>query len=107
MSFRCVLDNCLNTGSTLLDSSMVPVYSTAELTTQEGTVQVFAASIYGLCSYGLQSKYKNEKFTNCSYVENAPVAVNAIYAKNTSKFVSNVQQVTPQQAETLAAQLLS
>lgn len=107
VSFRCVLDNCLNTGSTLLDSSMVPVYSTAELTTQEGTVQVFAASIYGLCSYGLQSKYKNEKFTNCSYVENAPVAVNAIYAKNTSKFVSNVQQVTPQQAETLAAQLLS
>ncbi len=107
VSFRCVLDHCLNTGSTLLDSSMVPVYSTAELTTQEGTVQVFAASIYGLCSYGLQSKYKNEKFTNCSYVENAPVAVNAIYAKNTSKFVSNVQQVTPQQAETLAAQLLS
>ena len=107
VSFRCVLDNCLNTGSTLLDSSMVPVYSTAELTTQEGTVQVFAASIYGLCSYGLQSKYKNEKITNCSYVENAPVAVNAIYAKNTSKFVRNVQQVTPQQAQQLAASLLS
>lgn len=107
VSFRCVLDNCLNTGTILLDSSMVPVYRTAELTTQEGTVQVFAGSIYGLCSYGLQSKYKNETFTNCFYVENAPVAVNAIYAKDTSEFVSNVQQVTSRQAETLAAQLLS
>lgn len=108
-SYRCVMENCLNMGSILLDSSMTPAFCTDDITTESSQI-VFAGAIYGLTAYGDDPQNdtpQHERVADCAYTGDAPVAVNAIFAADTSEFVSNVQQLTPQQAQQLAAKLLS
>lgn len=109
VSYRSAMENCLSTGSILLDSGMTPAFCTSDITT-EGTQTVFAGAIYGLTVYGDDAKNdtpQHERVVDCSYTGDAPIAVNAIFSADPSEFVSNVQQVTPQQAQQLAASLLS
>lgn len=109
VSYRSAMENCLNTGSILLDSSMTPAFCTSDITA-EGTQTVFAGAIYGLTVYGDDAQNdtpQRERVVDCSYTGNTPIAVNAIFSADPSEFVSNVQQVTPQQARQLAASLLS
>ena len=109
VSYRSAMENCLNTGSILLDSSMTPAFCTSDITA-EGTQTVFAGAIYGLTVYSDDARNdtpQRERVVDCSYTGDAPIAVNAIFSADPSEFVSNVQQVTPQQAQQLAASLLS
>ena len=109
VSYRSAMENCLNTGSILLDSGMTPAFCTGDITA-EGTRTVFAGAIYGLTVYGDDAQNdtpQHERVVDCSYTGDAPIAVNAIFSADPSEFVSNVQQVTPQQAQQLAASLLS
>ena len=109
VSYRSAMENCLSTGSILLDSGMTPAFCSSDITT-EGTQTVFAGAIYGLTVYGDDAKNdtpQHERVVDCSYTGDAPIAVNAIFSADPSEFVSNVQQVTPQQARQLAASLLS
>ena len=110
-SSRTVVENCLNRGHNLLASGDTAIgnYETFSNAT-ENTATVFVGGIYGMLLYGIDDENDNterEHISNCVYVDNAPGAAYAPFLPEDAGVITNTRQITAQEANQMAAEILA
>lgn len=109
-TFRVVVQDCLSRGRIHLHSGCVPVggYAFFSEKTDEDNI-VFVGGICGLTTINdedAQNAFEMEHYTNCAYTGNFPSAVCAMFLSEDSAAIAGNRQITEQEAEAMAMELL-
>ena len=107
-SFGTVVESCLNRGRILLPDGVVPisdVEANARMTEEDSVVFVG-----GICGQTLHNSerdaFETEHYTDCAYTGNFAAAVYAPFLSADSEVIAGNRQITEEEAETLASELL-
>lgn len=106
-SFGTVVESCLNRGLVMLPAGTVPISdieANVRLTDEDSVA--FVGGIYGLSLCGSSDASKNERVTDCAYTDSFTAAVYAPFLPADSEAVAGNRQVTAEEADALAAELL-
>ena len=106
-SFGTVVESCLNRGLVMLPAGTVPISdieANVRLTDEDSVA--FVGGIYGLSLCGSSDASKNERVTDCAYTDSFTAAVYAPFLPADSETVAGNRQVTAEEADALAAELL-
>lgn len=110
-SSRTVVEKCLNSGHILLASGDTAIGNyEAFSSATEDTATVFVGGIYGMLLYGMDDEndtIEREHISDCAYVDNAPGAAYAPFLPEDSGVITNTRQITAQEAEQMAAEILA
>lgn len=107
-SFGTVVESCLNQGHILLPEGVVPISNIeaiVRMTEEDSTV--FVGGICGLTLYNSErDTFETEHYTDCAYTDSFAAAVYAPFLSEDSEIIAGNRQITEQEAEAMAMELL-
>ena len=107
-SFGTVVESCLNQGHILLPEGVVPISNIEAIVrmTEENST-VFVGGICGLTLYNSErDTFETEHYTDCAYTDSFAAAVYAPFLSEDSEIIAGNRQITEQEAEAMAMELL-
>ena len=107
-SFGTAVESCLNRGRILLPTGVVPLSDVeANVRMTEDDSVVFVGGICGLTVHNSErDAFETEHYTDCAYTDGFAAAVYAPFLSADSGVISGNRQITAEEADTLAAELL-
>ena len=108
-SFGTVVESCLSRGHILLSEGLVPISdieANVRVTDEDSIVFVG-----GICGLSLHSNkegdtFETEHYTDCAYTDSISAAVYAPFLSEDSEIIAGNRQITEQEAEAMARELL-
>lgn len=107
-SFGTVVESCLNRGHILLPEGLVPISNIeANVRIAEEDSTVFVGGICGLTLHNSErDAFETEHYTDCAYTDSFAAAVYAPFLPADSEVIAGNRQITEQEAEAMAVELL-
>ena len=109
-TFCTVVEDCISCGQILLSSGTSPVQGYADLSAKTDEDQIaFVGGICGLTMHSRENEeatFEEEHFTNCAYTGSFTSAVCALFLSGDSEIIAGNRQITEQEAEAMAMELL-
>lgn len=107
-SFGTVVESCLNQGHILLSEGLVPISDIeANVRIAEEDSTVFVGGICGLTLHNRErDTFETEHYTDCAYTDSFAAAVYAPFLSEDSEIIAGNRQITEQEAEAMAMELL-
>ena len=107
-SFGTVVESCLNRGHILLPDGVAPLSDVeANVRMTEDDTTVFVGGICGLTVYNSErDAFETEHYTDCAYTDSFAAAVYAPFLPADSEVIAGNRQITAEEADALAAELL-
>lgn len=107
-SFGTVVESCLNRGHILLPTGVAPLSDVeANVRMTEDDSVVFVGGICGLTVHNSErDAFEKEHYTDSAYTDSFAAAVYAPFLPADSEIIAGNRQITAEEADTLAAELL-
>ncbi|MDY5349673.1 MAG: hypothetical protein SPG80_09040 [Candidatus Ventricola sp.] len=107
-SFDTVVESCLNRGHILLPRGVAPLSDVeANVRMTEDDSVVFVGGICGLTLHNSErDAFETEHYTDCAYTDSFAAAVYAPFLPADSEVITGNRQITAEEADALAAELL-
>ena len=107
-SFGTEVESCLNQGHILLPEGLVPISDIeANVRIAEEDSTVFVDGICGLTLHNSErDTFETEHYTDCAYTDSFAAAVYAPFLSEDSEIIAGNRQITEQEAEAMAMELL-
>ncbi len=107
-SFGTVVESCLNRGHILLPTGVAPLSDVeANVRMTEDDSVVFVGGICGLTVHNSErDAFEKEHYTDSAYTDSFAAAVYAPFLPADSEVIAGNRQITAEEADTLAAELL-
>ena len=106
-SFGTVVESCLNRGHILLSTGMAPLSDVeANVRMTEDDSVVFVGGICGLALHDRDTAFETEHYTDCAYTDSFAAAVYAPFLPEDSEVIAGNRQITAEEADALAEELL-
>ena len=107
-SFGTVVESCLNRGHILLPDGVVPLSDIeANVRMTEDDSVVFVGGICGLTVHNSErDAFETEHYTDCAYTDSFAAAVYAPFLPEDSEVIAGNRQITAEEADALAEELL-
>ena len=107
-AFGTVVESCLNRGHILLPDGVAPLSDVeANVRMTEDDTTVFVGGICGLTVYNSErDAFETEHYTDCAYTDSFAAAVYAPFLPADSEVIAGNRQITAEEADALAAELL-
>ena len=107
-SFGTAVESCLNRGHILLPAEVAPLSDVeANVRMTEDDSVVFVGGICGLTLHNSERDvFETEHYTDCAYTDSFAAAVYAPFLPADSEVIAGNRQITAEEADTLAAELL-
>ena len=106
-SFDTVVESCLNRGHILLPTGVAPLSDVeANVRMTEEDSVVFVGGICGLTLHDSDAAFEKEHYTDCAYTDSFAAAVYAPFLPADSEVIAGNRQITAEEADALAAELL-
>ena len=107
-SFDTVVESCLNRGHILLPTGVAPLSDVeANVRMTEDDSVVFVGGICGLTLHNSErDAFETEHYTDCAYTDSFAAAVYAPFLPADSEVIAGNRQITAEEADALAAELL-
>ena len=107
-SFDTVVESCLNRGHILLPTGVAPLSDVeANVRMTEEDSVVFVGGICGLTLHNSErDAFETEHYTDCAYTDSFAAAVYAPFLPADSEVIAGNRQITAEEADALAAELL-
>ena len=107
-SFGTVVESCLNQGHILLPEGVVPISdieAIVRMTEEDSTA--FVGGICGLTLHNSErDTFETEHYTDCAYTDSFAAAVYAPFLSENLEIIAGNRQITEQEAEAMAMELL-
>ena len=106
-AFGTVVESCLNRGHILLPTGVAPLSDVeANVRMTEDDSVVFVGGICGLTLHDSDAAFEKEHYTDCAYTDSFAAAVYAPFLPADSEVIAGNRQITAEEADALAAELL-
>ena len=106
-AFGTVVESCLNRGHILLPMGVAPLSDVeANVRMTEDDYVVFVGGICGLTLHDSDAAFEKEHYTDCAYTDSFAAAVYAPFLPEDSEVIAGNRQITAEEADALAAELL-
>ena len=106
-AFGTVVESCLNRGHILLPMGVAPLSDVeANVRMTEDDSVVFVGGICGLTLHDSDAAFEKEHYTDCAYTDSFAAAVYAPFLPADSEVIAGNRQITAEEADALAAELL-
>ena len=106
-AFGTVVESCLNRGHILLPMGVAPLSDVeANVRMTEDDYVVFVGGICGLTLHDSDAAFEKEHYTDCAYTDSFAAAVYAPFLPADSEVIAGNRQITAEEADALAAELL-
>ena len=106
-AFGTVVESCLNRGHILLPMGVAPLSDVeANVRMTEEDSVVFVGGICGLTLHDSDAAFEKEHYTDCAYTDSFAAAVYAPFLPADSEVIAGNRQITAEEADALAAELL-
>ena len=107
-SFGTVVESCLNRGHILLPDGVAPLSDVeANVRMTEDDSVVFVGGICGMTVHNSErDAFEMEHYTDCAYTDSFAAAVYAPFLPEDSEVIAGNRQITAEEADALAAELL-
>lgn len=106
-SFGTVVESCLNRGHILLPAGVAPLSDVeANVRMTEDDSVAFVGGICGLTLHDSDTAFEQEHYTDCAYTDSFAAAVYAPFLPADSEVIAGNRQITAEEADALAAELL-
>ena len=106
-AFGTVVESCLNRGHILLPTGVAPLSDVeANVRMTEDDYVVFVGGICGLTLHDSDAAFEKEHYTDCAYTDSFAAAVYAPFLPADSEVIAGNRQITAEEADALAAELL-
>ena len=106
-AFGTVVESCLNRGHILLPTGVAPLSDVeANVRMTEEDSIVFVGGICGLTLHDSDTAFETEHYTDCAYTDSFAAAVYAPFLSADSEVIAGNRQITAEEADALAEELL-
>ena len=106
-AFGTVVESCLNRGHILLPTGVAPLSDVeANVRMTEDDSVAFVGGICGLTLHDRDEAFEKEHYTDCAYMDSFAAAVYAPFLPADSEVIAGNRQITAEEADALAAELL-